>query len=244
MSLTYSSYVNSLANLLVIPATDAGFVIDLPNIIDYGENRIYRDMDFISNVARDSSAALTAGNRNFTLPASTSTSGPTGIFNVVDEINIITPIGTTNPESGTRNALLPVSKEYLDYSWPSSTGSTVPIYFAMVTQTSVIMGPWPDAAYQVEVVGTRQPASLSVTNPTTFMSTYFPDLLIAASMVRASAFLKNYGAGVDDPKQAMTWEENYKTLLQSATTEENRKRFEGQGWSSKQPDPIATPPRT
>lgn len=238
MALTYATYVSSLANLLIVPTSDAGFTTDLPNIIDDAELRVYRDLDLIDTSTRVSSGALVAGNRNFTIPSTN------GTFVVVDEINIITPAGTTNPDSGTRVSLVPASEEILNTLWNSVAGSTVPQYFAMVDQTVLIVGPWPDAAYQVEAVGTIRPLALSSSNATTILSTYFPDLLLAASMVRAAGYQKNYGQGVDDPKMAVTWETHYQALKTSADTEEMRKKFEGPGWSSRDPSPIATPSRT
>lgn len=238
MALTYTQYVNSLANLMVISPSDANFLVDLPNIIDDAELRIYRELDLLDTSVRDFSASITAGNRNFTLPTASGT--PV----VTDELNVITPAGTLTPDSGTRNALVPSSDEMLNMLWPSVSGSTVPQYFAMVNQGLVIVGPWPDATYQVEWVGTIRPPPLSSTNTTTLLSQYFPDMLLAASMVRAAGYMKNYGAAVDDPKAAITWEGHYQALKQAADVEEMRKNFEAPGWSSKSPTPIATPPRT
>lgn len=238
MSLTYSTYISTLANLLVIPSTDAGYTTDLPSIIDDAELRCYRDLDLLNTIVRDSSATLTTSTRTFNLPSSI------GTFVVVEAINVITPSTTTTADLGTRNPVVPATKDFLDFSFPSSTGSTVPQFFGMISQSTVIFGPWPDAAYTVEVVGTIRPTALSVSNTTTLLSWYFPDLFMAASMVRAAAFLKDYGAAVDDPKMAGTWDAHYQTLLAGAQTEEARKKFTGQGWSSKQPAPIATPPRT
>lgn len=236
--LTYTDYVNDLANLLVVPSSDAGYQTVLPNIIDDAELRLYRELDLLSTSVRDSSAAMTAGNRNFTLPTAS------GTFIVTDELNVITPVATTNPELGTRNALTPTSEEMLNALWPSVSGSTVPQYFAMVNQGVAIVGPWPDAAYTVEAVGTIRPAALSASNVTTILSTYFPDLMIAASMVFGAAYQKNFGAAVDDPKSGVTWEAHLQALLKSASTEEARKKFTSTAWSSKEPSPMATPPRT
>lgn len=239
MSLTYTQFVDSLVNLAPFPSSaDVGFSTDLPNIIDDAELRLYRDLDLLNTVVRDSSSALTTSTRTFNLPSSI------GTFVVVEDINIITPSGTSDPESGTRNPLLPTSKEALDALYPSSTGSTVPQYFAMVSQSTVVLGPWPDAAYQAEAVGTIRPAALSSTNTTTLLSVYFPDLLIAAAMVRVAGLMKNYGMAVDDPQQGVSWETHYNKLLASASVEEARKKFTAAGWSSKQPAPLATPPRT
>ncbi len=242
--MNYSQFVISIANLLVVPTNEPRFVIALPDIITDSEQRLYRELGFISTIVRDSSAALTASNRNFTLPVGTATTGPTGPFVVVDGINVISPAGTSNPDSGTRNQLTPVSKEFLDASWNSVTGSTVPAYFAMINQASIIVGPWPDDAYQMEVIGEQRPAPLSATNTTTFLSLYLPDLFMSASMVFGCAYQKNWGAMADDPKMALAWEAHTQVLLRSAQVEEARKRFTAEGWSSKEPAPLATPPRT
>lgn len=238
MTLTYSSYVTSIGNLMPVPATDPSFIIMVPNMIDDAEQRLYRQLDLMNTSVRDSSAALTSGNRNFTLPTSI------GTFIITDEINIITPVGTTNPESGTRNQLVPTSDEMLNALWPNVTGSSVPQYFAMVNDGLIITGPWPDAAYQVEVVGTQRPTPLSASNTTSLLSVYFPDVFVAASMVFASAYMKNFGAAVDDPKAGVTWESHLQELIKSASVEEARKKFSSQGWSSKDPAQLATPPRT
>jgi len=235
-ALTYSTYVSTLSTLLVVSSADADFQTILPSIINDAELRIYRDLDLLSTSTR-STTTLAAGNRNLTLPT------VNGTVVVCDEINVITPV-STEPDSGTRNQLVPASDEMLNALWPSVTGSTVPQYWAMVNQETVILGPWPDAAYTVEVVHTIRPNQLSSTNTTTLLSVNFPDLLIAASMVFGAGYQKNFGAAVDDPKMAVTWESHYQTLLQSAQVEEARKSFTSQGWSDKQPAPLATPPRT
>lgn len=238
MSLTYTQYVNDLSALLVVPSADADFQTVLPSIIDDAELRLYRELDLLDTSVRDTSATLTTSTRNFTLPSAS------GTFVVTEELNVITPVSTSNPENGTRNQLIPASEEMLNALWPSVSGSTVPQYFAMVNQGLVIVGPWPDAAYNVEVVGTIRPNALSSTNVTTILSTYFPDLFIAASMVFGAGYQKNFGAMVDDPKAAVSWEAHLQMLLKSATTEEARKKFTSNGWSSKEPAPLATPPRT
>lgn len=235
MSLTYDTYVTSLANLLVVPVTDAGFVAALPNIIDDAEQRCYRDLDLLATINRDSTGMLTAGNRNFTYPSP---------FVVTEDINVITPAGTVDPESGTRNSLLPASKEMLDVLFPSAIASSIPQYFAMITQSTIIVGPWPDASYQVEIVGTIRPAPISLSNQTTFLSLNLPDLFLAASLIFGAGYQKNFSEMGDQPQSLSSWEAHYQMLLKSALTEETRKKFSSEGWSSKTPDPVATPPRT
>lgn len=223
----------------------------LPSIIDYAEQRLYRELDCLVEDIADSSASTTAGVRDFTLPSAI------GVFQIVSNINIITPASTA-PGSGTRNALTPVSRSVLDWSWPSSTGSGVPSQFAYFsqaplsgqasfsTQPNIIFGPWPDATYRVEVIGKIIPNALSATNTTTFLSTFYPDVFLAASMIFAQgAFQKNFGSAgaVDDAGQAVSWESQLQKLMSSASVWEARKRFSGASWTASQVEPTAVPQR-
>ncbi len=237
MSLTYATFVTSLANMIVVDPGDPNFVIALPNIIDDAEQRLYRELDLLSTVTRDT-GAFTANNRNFTLPTAS------GVFVVVEQMNVITPSSVTDPDLGTRVPMLPTSREYLDIVYPSVAGAGVPSLFAPINQEDWIVGAWPDEAYTVEVVGTIRPAPLSSENQTTFLSEYLPDVFLAAALVMSAGYQKNFTSMGDDPKSAVSWESHVAILLESAKVEEIRKKFGSQGWSSKSPDPIATPPRT
>jgi hypothetical protein len=232
MSLTYTSFVQSLANMIVVPLDDPAYAAALPNIIDDAEQRLYRELDLLSTRVT-ATGALTASDRRFALPTSS------GTFVVTEQFNVITPAGQTNPDLGTRNPLNPCSKEYLDAIWPSATGADVPSLFAPISQQNWIVGAWPDAAYTVEVVGTIRPAPLSASNQTTFLSTYLPDVFLAASLVMAAGYQLNFSAAGDNPQAGVTWESHVTKLLESANKEELAKKFRSTAFTSKEPDPLA-----
>jgi hypothetical protein len=239
MSYTYSSYKTALAELMVVPESDANFVSILPSIIEYAEMRCYRELDLISTVVRDSSASLTVDTRTFNLPSSQ------GRFVVVEGVNLIEPAGAS-VATGSRRPLVPVSREVLDYVWPSEVApddGAPPSYFAMVTDQILLIAPAPGSVYNVEVVGTIRPTALSEANDNTFLTNFLPDLFMAASMVFASGYQKNFGSQADDPKMALSWEGQYKALFASANLEEMRKKFTSVSWSSKNPAPAAVPQR-
>lgn len=236
MSINYSTYVAQLANLMATDSTTPEFQTMLPGCIDYAEQRIYREIDLLSTVVRDTTSVLTPGDRNFTLP--TTANGP---FVTVQGINIVTPAGST-VDNGKRNALSAVARDYLDMVWNSSAGAGVPINFAMIDQNNIIVGPWPAAAYSVEVIGTITPNPLSATNTTTFLTLYLPDLFMAASLVFASGYMRDFGAQSDNPAQAASWEAQYQTLFKSANMLELRKKWSGPGWTPLSSIPI-TPVR-
>lgn len=236
MSLNYADYVTTIANLLVVETADPAFVAILPEIIDSAEQRIYRELDILNTVVRQT-GTVTANNRTFNLPTSS------GRFVVTNGINIITPAAQTNPDQGTRNQVVPISRDYVDNVWPGTTGAGVPEVYAMITDQQVIFGPAPDQTYTAEVIGTIRPTPLSAANTTTYLTLYLPDLFIAASMIFGAAWQKNFGAQADDPKMSSSWQGEYDRLFKTANVEEQRKRYASGAWGSLQPTPIATPTR-
>lgn len=230
-----TSYVTQIATLAVVAENDPAFVAILPQMITYAENRMYRDLDFLSTVFTRNSYAVTASSRNLTVSSDD--------FVTIQEVNVITPAGTTTPDNGTRIALLPTTKEFINAAYPSNLYKSTPTYFAMVDQNNMLVGPWPDETYTVEITGTIRPASLSATNKATFISQYLPDLFIMASMIYVSGYQRNFGRANDDPQMAVTYESQYKGLLQSAMVEEARKKFASAAWTSMSPAPVASPTR-
>lgn len=234
MSLTYSSYVTDMANLLVMSPANTNYLTVLPNIIDDAEQRIYRELDFLNTVTVFSSILLSSNTRDVTLPS-------TVVCVVVDSVNVLSTAATP-----TRTQLTPASKDWLNVVYPTATSSSstaIPLYFAMVSDQTFIVGPPAGQSYNLEITATVRPTALSSSNSSTYLTQKMPDLFMAASMVFANGYLKNFSAMADDPKGPISWESHYQTLKQSAIEEEFRKKFGAQGWTSKQPNPIATPQR-
>jgi len=229
---TGTNYVTQIATLAVVSPTDTNYVAILPQMITYAENRIYRDLDFLFTSITNTSYSMTAGVRSLSVPSS--------VFVVPQQINVV--LGT-----GARYPLTRTTREFIDYVYgdPSVTGQPRVFTTSGASDTSFTfyVGPYPDQAYRTEIVGTFRPASMSSTNPTTFISLYLPDLMIMASMIYISAYQRNFGRANDDPQMAVTYESQYKSLLSGAMTEEFRKKFEASAWSSHAPSPVATPTR-
>lgn len=234
MALDYTTYVAQISNIMSVSPTTDQFQTMLPGMISYAEQRIYRELDLLNTVNRNSTSSLATGNRNFTLPTTAN-----GNYITIQGINIITPAGSA-PDDGTRRSLAPTTRDYLDYVWNAAGNNGVPEYFGMIDQFNIIVGPWPDAAYTVEVIGTIRPNPLSPSNITTFLTEYLPDLFIAASMIFASGYQRDFGSQADNPQQAVSWETQYERLFASANAEELRKKFSGPGWTAL--SSIATPP--
>ena len=232
-----NSYVQQIATMAVVEANNADYLIILPQMITYAENRMYRDLDFLFTSISTTAYGLTAGSRQIAVP--------TGTFVVPEQINVLTPSGSSNPDTATRVPLLPTTKEFLDsvYGSGATANRGVPQYFVPFDDYTFLVGPYPDANYTCEIVGTYRPESMSATNKTTFISLYLPDLFIMASMIYVSAYQRNFVRANDDPQMAVTYESQYQALLGKADLEENRKKFEAAAWSSQEPSVSATPTR-
>jgi|SRR5580658_7274381 hypothetical protein len=237
MSLNYTTYVAQISNLMVQVSSDPNFMTMLPGMIDYAEQRMYRELDLQASRVSDATTTVSSGSRIFNYPTDK------GVFIVVEQMNIWTPSSATSSNAH-RHPLTMVSKEFMDLAWPSaSSNNGIPLFFAPFNNTTCLLGPAPDQSYPIEVNGTQRPTPLSSGNSSTWLTMYLPDVFIAASMIFATAYQRDFGAMANNPQQGTTWESEYQTLKNSANSEELRKRFMSEGWQPMTPSPIATPKR-
>jgi hypothetical protein len=242
--MNYTEYVDQIATMAVVPSNDPNFQTIIPQMINYAELRIQRDLDLFAGQFSSSSYSATAGSD----------------LVQIQEADFITIQSVSIQTGSTRNPLLPVTKEWLQYVYPVGSTPATPKYFSMYT-TNVLasqgdganvdgtpymyirLGPIPDSSYGLTITGTLHLKPLSADNDTTWISTYLPDLFIMASMVYVSAYQRNFGKVNDDPAMAQTYEGQYLALLNGAKMEEFRKKFQASAWTSMSPSPVATPSR-
>lgn len=235
--MNYTEYVQQIATMAVIPVTDPNYTIIIPQMINYAELRIQRDLDFLSTQTSNTSYSCSAGNNTLTIPTSS--------FVTLQTIEVTNNSGVSTP-------LLPVAKEYIQNVWGSGSTQGIPVIFAVYggdsatageTSQNIILGPTPDFAYALRLTGTIRSVPLSATNTSTFISVYLPDIFIMASMIYVSAYQRNFGRVNDDPAMAQTYESQYQALLNGARTEEARKKFQSSAWAPYSPAAVATPTR-
>jgi hypothetical protein len=253
--LTYNGYVTQIATMAVVNTTvvdgvvqgvDAAFNNILPQMLSYAEQRIQRDLDL-----QPALTSSTPGDYQFAIGNNTLAINP----------NDFVTVETISYTSGTANQpLLPASKEFLQNVYNDSSFRAPPLYFAMVggdqatggaTSNNVIVGPYPDQAYPVTIMGVQWLPSLyqlrgnvdPADSQYTFISANLPDLLIMCSMIFVSAYQRNFGRESDDPAMAQSYENQYQTLMKGAIQEEYRKKFAASAWSSSSQPVVATPTR-
>jgi hypothetical protein len=261
MSYTYKSFQTALALEMIVPnanVNDPNFIAILPTIIDYAEQRCYRELDLLNAEARQW-FVMTPYHRtqSFSVGAVIySTPAPAQQILIVDRVRIeptnsvVPPNPTAQPTTGGEPAI-PATVDYIDavYSglFPNPGPFGRPTVFAPLSDQALIFGPAPDQAYAFRIHGKCRPVPLYSAAPadgtqTTFLTQVLPDLFLAAAMISASGYRHNFGAQADDPRMAISWESQFNELLGSAKTEENRKKFLGWGMmSSYNPPPLPAP---
>jgi hypothetical protein len=231
MSLTYAQYKTALAVEMAEEETEANFLAILPTIIAYAEFRIYSELDLI-NVKTEAEVAMTPSTRTVGITSTT--------ILIVENAYVVTPAATAG-DAGKRNPLQRSTKEFIDFIWPTAGTTGLPQFYTMKDNVTVILAPTPDAAYKLGVYGPIRPTPLSASNTTTFLSTNLEALFMAASMIAASGYQKNFSAMGDDPKSSMSWETQYQQLKSLANLEELRRKAQSFAW---QPYSPTAEPRT
>jgi len=181
-TLNYASYISQTANLIVISSNDPNYQTMLPGMIDYAEQRIYREMDPLREQVTDATTSVSSGIRTVALSTSF------GNYITVDQVNIL------SSNSSTRYPLTFTARPFLDAAFPSgATVTGIPQFYTMTSDTQVSLGPAPDQAYPIEFIGLQRPSPLSSANSSTFLTQYCPELFIAASMVFAFGYMRDFG---------------------------------------------------
>lgn len=254
--LSYNGYIQNVGVMAVALTQSSGGVTSFVDttlqeivgqMLNYAELRIQRDIDFLQ--ARSANTyALAAGQNILSVPIND--------FLILETFEVTQNSGSTVVNS---TPLIPVSKEFIQNCFAGAASANTPRYFAMYgdtfgdganTSVNVLLGPTPNFAYPVRVTGVIRLPSLSqfdTAGPAdtsyTYISQFLPDMLIMASMIYISAYQRNFSATSDSPDMGLSYEKQYQALRLGSISEENRKKFEGSGWSSYSTPTAATPTR-
>ncbi len=261
MPYTYASFQAALALEMIIPnanVLDPNFIAILPTIIDYAEQRCYRELDCI-HAEVSQHFPMTAYVRSQSFAVANAIMPPAGAQQILlpERVLILpptwapTPSPTGAPPTTGYQTALPATIDFIDEVFagvfPAPGPFGVPRYFALRDDVTLTFGPGPDQTYFFQIQGKARPIPLYQAPPadgtqTTFLTTVLPDLFLAAAMVSAAGYRHNFGSQSDDPKMAVSWEAQYNELLGSAKNEETRKRFLGwSGMASYSQPPQAAP---
>ena len=83
------------------------------------------------------------------------------------------------------------SYEYLRNYWPDESQTASPEFYADYDYANWLIAPTPNAASTLEVLYYEQPALLGPTLQSNWLTEYAPELVLYASLLEATPFLKN-----------------------------------------------------
>lgn len=222
----------------------SGWSAAIPVMVNNAELRIYRDLDFLATRGENTSLSVVTGQRTLSLGGITGeTVGgyPVAYAYPVVVQRVALLVG------GTWINCMPVSLDMLEMIWPTEATTGIPTeylaYVTLIDHATLAFAPTPAAAYNARVVGTWRPAPMSDSQQQSWLGDNVPDLLFAAAMFEAEAYIQNFGAQSDNPQAAQSWQAEYDRLKNNAMEEEQRRKGQDPGWQPYSPTPLAGTPR-
>lgn len=152
---------------------DTTFVANIPTFVKNAEKRIYQAVKIPALRKSSTSLTFTANSPYFTVPTDYLS---TWEFAVV--------------ASNEHAFLIPKDVSFIRSTYPNTTTTGTPKYYAQFSETQFIIGPTPSSAFASEIHYFYYPESL-VTASTTWLGENFDMLLLYGTLVEAAVFMKS-----------------------------------------------------
>jgi len=151
-------------------------VEQINTFIELAEERVYNSVQ-IPAIRKNQTGYMTSGNKYLSLPS--------------DWLATFS-LALINPTTSAQSFLLNKDVNYIREAFPVPSDTGTPTHYAQFTDASLIIGPTPDASYQVELHYYYYPASITVGPPngTTWLSENFSSVLLYGSLLEAYTFMK------------------------------------------------------
>ena len=147
---------------------------DINTFIQNAEQRIYNTVQ-LPDLRKNVTGNMTSGNKYFSLPSDWLSTFSIAVINANNEYTY----------------LLNKDVNFIRESFPDTDSPFygVPQYYAIFSDTSMLLGPTPDANYNSELHYYYYPESI-VTAGTTWLGNNFDTALLYGALLEAAAFLK------------------------------------------------------
>jgi hypothetical protein len=182
-------------------ASDEIVYEQLPRLINLAERRIARELK-VEGLISVISSTMQAGLAVYPKPDRWRT---TVSFNF-----------GTGTQGNNYNQLFARTYEYVRSYWPDRTQTGVPLFYAEYDYNNWIVAPTPDAAYPFEVLVYQLLPLLDDANQTNWLTEYAPQVLLYATLLEATPFLKN-------DERIQVWQQMYDRAAQSLNGEDLQK---------------------
>jgi hypothetical protein len=159
--------------------TEANFVAEIPVFVQQAEQRIYNNVQFPS-IRKNVTGVMSINNKYLACPND---------FLAVYSMAVI-------DATGSYEYLLNKDVNFIRQAYPLPTDTAIPKYYALfgpqstnAAELSFILGPTPDANYNVELHYYYYPESI-VTAGTTWLGDNFDSVLLYGALVEAYTYMK------------------------------------------------------
>lgn len=153
--------------------TEASFIANIPTFVQLAEERIYNSVQ-IPAIRRNVTGNLTAGVKYLQLPTD---------WLATFSLAVIDPV--TNAQE----FLLNKDVNYIRQAYPDPDDEAKPQHYAQFDADTLILGPTPDANYEMELHYYRYPESI-VTAGTSWLGDNFETALLYGSLREAYLYMK------------------------------------------------------
>jgi len=174
--MTYAELVQKIRDY-----TEVGSAVLTDTIVDGfisdAEFRIFREIDSDNN-RRYATANLVASQRFIDTPDNCL---------VIRSAQIVDSDGVASADN--RDFLQYRDSSFMSEFSPKGTAG-IPKYYSWWDKNTIVLAPPPNATYEIQLNYILKDEGLSSTNTTTYLSLYFPNGLLYASLVEAYGFLK------------------------------------------------------
>lgn len=179
------------------------FVAQIPTFVKQAEQRIYNSVQFPS-LRKNVTGNATTNNKYLQCPSD---------FLAVYSMAVVTDVTGGNLNTGTYEYLLDKDVNFIRQAYPTPNDTGVPRYYALFgprsdneAELAFILGPTPDAAYDIELHYYYYPESI-VTANTTWLGDNFDTVLLYGSLVEAYTYMKG------EPDMMGLYDSKYKEAL-------------------------------
>ncbi len=170
MAFTYSTLVQAIKDYT--DNTETTFVSQIDQFISNAEQRILFEVQ-LPVFRKNQQGTLAASNKYLALPND---------FLASFSLSVVL--------SNTYYFLLNKDVNFIQESYPDTTETGRPLFYAIFDDTNLIVAPVPDAAYTMEFHYFYAPTGLSSTNTTSWLGTNAYDALLYAALIEAYIFMK------------------------------------------------------
>lgn len=203
-AMTYTTLQNDVRSYLERGgslATDPLVFVQIPNLITLAERRISRDL----KIQGFQTVVVTNLQTGVAVLAKPDRWRETISMNIGTGLN-----------NNTRVQIFTRDYEYCRSYWPDETERDEPVFYADYNYSNWLIVPTPDDDYPIEILYYELPALLDENNQTNWLTEFAPNLLLYATLLEATPFLKN-------DERIPVWQNMYAQAAQALQGEDMKK---------------------